>query len=235
MLVDTSAARCFFPKALPASRLGREHASLKDFRAAINFTPSTQREYTLIVVTEFGSKRILIGQKHRGFGNGMYNSFGGKIEAGESIAAGAVRELHEETGICVTNVDSMARSRVGTMHFSFDDNTMEMVVHVFRINIRIGGDCVDEMTIPSDNPLVFPVKDTSVIRGCEEITPFWFDDWNNIPLDNMFADGSVWLTNLLTSVSPMHMDGWFHFEPGGQEKNTIMSYYIDIRPTPKPF
>lgn len=42
---------------------------------------------------------ILLGLKKIGFGLGKIVGFGGRVEAGESIEAAAVRELEEETGI----------------------------------------------------------------------------------------------------------------------------------------
>jgi len=41
--------------------------------------------------------RILLGMKKRGFGQGRWNGFGGKVEKGESVAEGAARELLEES------------------------------------------------------------------------------------------------------------------------------------------
>jgi 8-oxo-dGTP diphosphatase len=246
---------------------------------------TTRKEYTLIVVTEYNTKRILLGQKHRGFGKGMYNSFGGKVESHETnaIATSAIRELYEETGIKIKNETDMAQCRIGTLYFTFEDDTIEMVVHLFRINILFDDDYVGEETMSIENQrnvesgdikcsdknndnddisiltkasatgtIIINVPSRSTIRGCDEITPIWFDDWACIPLHNMFADDSIWLTYLLhsttstisvistdTSVPTKNvnnsnkntckMDGWFHFQRGGQETNTILHYYIDDR------
>ena len=46
---------------------------------------------TLAFVRE--STRILLGLKKRGFGQGRWNGFGGKVQAGETIEAGAVRYI----------------------------------------------------------------------------------------------------------------------------------------------
>jgi 8-oxo-dGTP diphosphatase/2-hydroxy-dATP diphosphatase len=37
--------------------------------------------------------------KKRGFGAGKWNGFGGKVEPGETVEAGAIRELREEANI----------------------------------------------------------------------------------------------------------------------------------------
>ncbi len=46
-----------------------------------------------LVVVHQGS-RLLLGKKKRGFGEGYYNGFGGKVEAGESIDEAASREVN---------------------------------------------------------------------------------------------------------------------------------------------
>jgi 8-oxo-dGTP pyrophosphatase MutT (NUDIX family) len=47
---------------------------------------------------ERGQQQVLLGRKQRGFGTGMIIGLGGKARPGESDAACAVRELHEEAG-----------------------------------------------------------------------------------------------------------------------------------------
>jgi 8-oxo-dGTP pyrophosphatase MutT (NUDIX family) len=212
-------------------------------KSIVETTFDSTKEYTLIIVTEYGTKRILLGKKHRGFGKGMYNSFGGKIEPNERnfIPRSAIRELYEETGIDVQSEANMAHCRVGTLHFTFEDSALEMIVHLFRIYIRFDDepDCDtnadDQNTeMNGDHDLVFNVSSRSIIRPCDEITPIWFDDYFDIPLDNMFADDSIWLTYLLfTGPRPRdnQLQAWFHFQQGGQETNTILHYYMeDIEP-----
>jgi 8-oxo-dGTP diphosphatase len=225
-MVNIATARSFFPNALPEARLGQTHASLQDFcrHVSRDAFSQTEKEYTLIVVTQFQTQRILLGRKHRGFGKGMYNSFGGKVESGEEIDASAVRELHEETGISVATTSPDPLHSVGTLHFTFADSTTEMKVHLFRLQVQLVDESLLEQPLSTD--LAVPVR-ASDIRGCDEITPEWFDDWTQIPLHNMFADDSIWLPYLLLSPLPPKFDGWFHFQAGGQETNTILHYCID--------
>jgi 8-oxo-dGTP diphosphatase len=52
--------------------------------------------YTLIFLTR--AERILMLHRRRPPNQGLWNGIGGRIEPGESALAGALREVHEETG-----------------------------------------------------------------------------------------------------------------------------------------
>ena len=53
-----------------------------------------KKQLTLVAVLK--ENNILLGMKKRGFGEGRWNGFGGKVETGETIEEGAKRELKEE-------------------------------------------------------------------------------------------------------------------------------------------
>jgi 8-oxo-dGTP pyrophosphatase MutT (NUDIX family) len=251
-MLDLHLARSYFHNVLPDERLGQQHFSLDEFRRHVanpvvampDVNPTStsdigtmhgRKVYTLIVVTEYGTKRILLGKKHRGFGKGMYNSFGGKVEPYECqfIPRSAIRELHEETGIVVESEANMAQCRVGTLHFTFADSTVEMIVHLFRIQIRFDDesryDSGETLEMNGDHSMVIHVPSSSNIRGCDEITPIWVDDYSNLPLGNMFADDSIWLTHLLVCPPKREaqLKAWFHFQEGGQGTNTILHYCVE--------
>ena len=219
-----------FPHALPASRLGWRHPSLESFELA---TPRRlqrkRRSYSLVVVTESSRRRILLGLKHRGFGRGLYNSFGGKIEPGETPTEGAVRELLEEANVCVP-LEVMERGKVGQLSFTFDEpEDSEMVAHLFRIDLIDdqggGGAKGDE----AEWGLATVCADLSTIRGCDEITPKWFNEWTQIPLDNMFADDSIWMPTLLSAGGRhLRFDGWFHFDKAVEDL-TCLHHHLSIR------
>jgi hypothetical protein len=230
-----------FTHVLPVNRLGEQHTSLESYKNAVVATnsPLNSKEYTLVVVTEPLRRRILLGLKQRGFGKGLFNSFGGKLDPGETDGECACRELEEETGIALDNDVTMLH-KVGILRYTFDDSQTEMIMNLFRLNIKTSvcerrtndkSSSIDEnfnsdSTHASSSDLVD--VDPSVIRGCDEITPQWFDDWYDIPLNNMFADDSIWLTRLLSTNTIQCFNGWFHFQKGGQDVNTILHYYLTL-------
>ncbi|MCK9272285.1 8-oxo-dGTP diphosphatase [Candidatus Gracilibacteria bacterium] len=109
--------------------------------------------------------------KKRGFGEGKYNGAGGKIEGGETILAGARRELEEETGVKVGEEKFENR---GLFHYFFENRP----------------DWDQDVTL-------FVVKDYSgEIFETEEMRPEWFKI-DKIPYDKMWEDDSIWLPRIL--------------------------------------
>jgi len=106
--------------------------------------------------------------KKRGFGEGHYNGFGGKVEPGESIAEGAARELEEEAGIQCPDLH-----RTGQIEFVFEGDPCMMEVHVF---------CGSQ------------VQGTPV--ETEEMAPQWFP-LDSVPLDTMWPDDEEWFPTML--------------------------------------
>ena len=221
-----------FPNILPSDRLGRQHATFASFHESVHGSDGNAKKslpgrkyYSLVIVTDRESpsrRRILLGMKHRGFGKGLYNSFGGKIDPADACpAAAAVRELHEEANILVP-LTKMQSGQVGTIHFTFDqEEDFEMIVHLFRVDLKdISKDKDERKRIELG------------IRGCEEITPIWIDDWRNIPLNQMFADDSIWLPMLLESCEEeayLQFDGFFHFMADPQTTNAVTDWFIDVK------
>ena len=224
-----------FPNTLPSERLGRQHSTFASFHEAVHGKQDVgvghkkslpgRKYYSLVIVTDRESssrRRILLGMKHRGFGKGLYNSFGGKIDPTDACpAAAAARELHEEANILVP-LDAMESGAVGTIHFTFDqEDDFEMIVHLFRIDLRdIGKDQDERKTIELG------------IRGCDEITPMWIDDWRDIQLNQMFADDSIWLPMLLEKLENeehFRFDGFFHFMADPQNSNSVLDWFMDVK------
>lgn len=59
---------------------------------------STRKALTLTLVRS-GAGEILLGLKKRGFGEGKWNGFGGKVEPGETIPQAAARYYDVHLGV----------------------------------------------------------------------------------------------------------------------------------------
>ena len=110
-------------------------------------------------------EKVLLGLKKQGLGMGRFNGFGGKVEPGESIEEATKREVLEEAGVTVENIEKM-----GQIDFEFaakPGNFLE--VHIYRANAWKG------------EP-----------RECDEMRPQWFS-LGEIPIHNMWPDDSYWM------------------------------------------
>ena len=107
--------------------------------------------------------RVLLGMKKRGFGEGKWNGFGGKVMSGETIEEAARREIREEAGMEVDMLE-----KVGIIDFEFKGDPEILEVHLFR------------STSFSGNPV-----------ETEEMKPQWFDV-DKIPFENMWPDDQYW-------------------------------------------
>ena len=252
-----------YEHAIPDSQLGISHDTLSSYTDAVNTSNRHNKNAKsddvvpkafsfVVVLSENDHNRdcssnisILLGKKLRGFGKGFYSCFGGKLEKSQDEhthpARGAVRELREETGISVP-LSLMEDGFVGTINFTFEDNDVNcaMKVHLYCVFISTEQDDTKyEMQQCKHQSAQLQVLnvDPEQIRGCDEIEPKWFHDIQNIPLDQMFADDSLWLKMLLSHYNTnaksqlpekLMFDAWFHFHPGGAKTNSIMHNFIEI-------
>lgn len=107
--------------------------------------------------------------KKRGFGEGRWNGFGGKVSPGETIEEAAARELHEEAGI-----KAEAMQKVGIIEFQFAASPEDILeVHIFRAEGYSGE--------PTES---------------EEMRPQWFTT-EEIPFMNMWPDDLYWFPYFL--------------------------------------
>lgn len=117
---------------------------------------------TLCIV--YQHPNVLLGLKKRGFGAGKWNGFGGKVESAETIEDAAKRELQEEAGIEVEDLE-----KVGILDFEFKGNPEILEVHIFR-----SGEFSGEPT------------------ESEEMKPQWFHV-DEIPFKKMWPDDEHWM------------------------------------------
>lgn len=115
---------------------------------------------------------MLLGLKKRGFGQGKYVGFGGKIEPGETLIDATLRELHEESGLVA---DARHLEHFGRVDFCFPAKpSWDVSVEVFLVREWQGEPCESA-----------------------EMIPQWFA-FADIPYDQMWADARHWLLRALT-------------------------------------
>nr|CAD7407420.1 unnamed protein product [Timema cristinae] len=132
----------------------------------IDWQMNARKVLTLAIIRDGGN--VLLGMKKRGFGKGKWNGFGGKVELGETIHQAAVRELQEESGLHVDEMD-----RVGLLEFQFEGDPVLLEVHVFTTT-NFKGEPVET----------------------DEMFPKWFPI-DHIPFDKMWLDDRIWFPLLL--------------------------------------
>lgn len=114
--------------------------------------------------------QILLGMKKRGFGEGHFNGFGGKVEANETIEAATTRELFEEVGLTALSLE-----KIGILEFTFEsDPTLELQMHIFKTNEFEG------------TPL-----------ESDEMSPQWFTV-DTIPYQQMWTSDVKWFPLFLS-------------------------------------
>jgi len=126
------------------------------------------KHMTLLIVVKDG--QILLPMKKRGFGQGLYNGVGGKVEAGETVEQAAVRECQEEIGITPINFEKFAINHFDILH---KGERSHLVVHIF---------------LATDY--------TGKLQESDEMKPFWWST-DSIPFEKMWADDLFWLPRIL--------------------------------------
>jgi 8-oxo-dGTP pyrophosphatase MutT (NUDIX family) len=116
---------------------------------------------TLVIPRRNG--QLLLGLKKRGFGTGLWNGFGGKVEADESVIAGAARELEEECGLRAQSL-----RRRGTLNFHWQEQPQPWEVAVY--------DCTEW---------------SGTVTESDEMRPAWVDV-EELPYDTMWPDDRHW-------------------------------------------
>ena len=145
--------------------------SLRRFKPCLPhsyFSGDKMKNATLCIVTH--ENKILLGMKKRGFGEGKWNGFGGKVQEEENVEDAAKRELLEEAAITAQKLD-----KIGEITFLFPHKEeWNQIVHLFYVPNFEG-----------------TPKET------EEMKPQWFDI-DKIPFEKMWDDDKYWLPKVLS-------------------------------------
>ncbi len=106
----------------------------------------------------------LLGMKKRGFGEGRWNGFGGKVKEGKTIEGAMAIEFEEEC-----NIKVIQSEKVGLIDFEFENAPVILEVHFYRI-IKYLGEPIET----------------------EEMRPQWFST-NELPFEKMWPDDKHWM------------------------------------------
>ena len=117
-------------------------------------------------------KKVLLGLKKGGFGQGKYDGFGGKIEAGETPLLAAIRELEEESGLGALP-EGMQYVAHLTFVFPYKPEWSQ-IVHAFVATQWVG--------TPAES---------------DEMLPTWFG-LEDIPYAQMWDDSAYWVSRVLS-------------------------------------
>jgi 8-oxo-dGTP pyrophosphatase MutT (NUDIX family) len=108
-------------------------------------------------------KKVLLAMKKRGFGEGWWNGYGGKLEPGETPLQGAIRELEEESGIKASKIEKR-----GFLVFEGEDEA-DFHTHIYSV-----------------------IHHSGTPEETEEMRPKWFAH-EEIPYDSMWPDDKYWM------------------------------------------
>jgi len=121
----------------------------------------TKKILTLCLI--HNDTHVLLGLKKRGFGEGRWNGFGGKLNEGETIEQAAMREVMEEA-----SVEPEDLKKRGVINFEFQGDPEILEVHLFSAT-KFKGEPMES----------------------EEMKPQWFSR-DKIPFNKMWPDDEHW-------------------------------------------
>ncbi|KAJ2236605.1 Nudix (Nucleoside diphosphate linked moiety X)-type motif 1 [Coemansia sp. RSA 485] len=126
--------------------------------------------FSVVVPYNHEKTKILLGRKKRGLGEGLWNGFGGKPDAGETMDQCTSRELEEECGIRAEEMTC-----VGILYM---DCTTGRNYHI---------------------PVYIATKYSGEPVETEEMKPKWYDaSAEALPYENMHKEAKVWWPVMLS-------------------------------------
>ena len=125
-----------------------------------------RKQLTLTVIHRDG--KLLLGKKKRGYAEGIWNGYGGKVEPGETPEEAMLREFWEESGAKATK-----HEKVGYIEFTSNIEDYLSECHLYRID-EYEGEIIET----------------------EEMFPQWFNV-SELPFNEMWPDDPHWLPLVL--------------------------------------
>ncbi|KAI9216482.1 NUDIX hydrolase domain-like protein [Blastocladiella britannica] len=168
------------------------------------------KKFTLVLVHDAGKNRVLLGYKKRGFGMGLWNGFGGKLEPGESFTEAAARELHEESGL---QVPLDALHRIATLLFDFapGPESPDPIFHVALFSVAWSA-----------------VVDPNAMVESDEMAPQWWPA-DAVPFGRMWPDDKLWWPYFMRACSLTSTESdqflaqvWF-----AADQKTVLRWSVD--------
>lgn len=136
--------------------------------------------------------KVLLAMKKRGFGEGKWNGPGGKLQEGETAEDACRRETLEEVGVMIRSLEDR-----GIIRFLFDGKLdWDNECHIY-VATEIEGEPIES----------------------EEMKPAWYPI-DEIPLQDMWEDDSIWLQGVLAGGS---VNATFFFDSNGKMTGYDMS------------
>jgi ADP-ribose pyrophosphatase YjhB (NUDIX family) len=115
----------------------------------------------------FDGARVLLVQRSRDPGRGLWTVPGGKVEPGETHAAAVAREVAEETGLVVTVGPLVARVAVGPYEIH------DYLAEVISGTLAAGSDAADARFCDADELARLPLTEglLDVLAQARRVTP----------------------------------------------------------------
>lgn len=155
--------------------------------------PSVKR-FTNAFILNLEERKLLLGYKKRGFAQGVYNGFGGKVDLGETSLQAAHRELEEEAGI------TAPLKHCGVLFFYQTGHQYAHHIDVYRAETWSGSPIETEEMKPSWFEI--PTPETDLISLESELrqneTKQGETEVTTLPLHKMWKDDMLWLPLLVS-------------------------------------